>query len=181
MIYNKKRLFLRFNSYLCSMIQATPSLGFVEAINASTSKLFQFQGRSRRSEFWWTQLLVYGVSLVLTPFVGGVLGLLTIPLTFRRLHDTGRSGWWWGVGALLMLVFFIILGYDCVMAIMNAENLEDFDSYLAIGLLLKYGILTIVIGVYQVVLLVLCCLDSDQSENQYGPSPKYVDDGNLVP
>lgn len=45
-----------------SQIIASPQLGFSEALNASTSKIFQFTGRSRRSEFWWTQVLVFLVS-----------------------------------------------------------------------------------------------------------------------
>lgn len=161
------------------MMQTTPSLSFSEAINASISKIFKFQGRSRRSEFWWTQLLVYIISLVLTPIVGCLLDLLTIPLTFRRLHDTGRSGWWWGIGALLKLTFIIFLGYDCIMAIINAENLNGYEDQLAITLLLKYALFYIGIGIYQIILLVLCCFDSEQFENRYGASPKYVDDTNV--
>ena len=161
------------------MKQATPSLNFPDAINASVNKIFQFQGRSRRSEFWWTQLLVYIVSFVLTPIAGCILDLLTIPLTFRRLHDTGRSGWWWGVGALLKLLFIIVLGYDLIMAIVNVDNLTGYEGQLIFTLLLKYGIFAIAIFIYQLLLLVLCCLDSEQFENKYGTSPKYVDDTNL--
>lgn len=161
------------------MIQTTPSLAFSDAINAAINKIFQFQGRSRRSEFWWTQLLVYLVSLVLTPIVGCLLDLLTIPPTFRRLHDTGRSGWWWGVGALLKLSFTIFLSYDLIMIVVNANNLHEYADQLIITLVLKYGIFAIVIGIYQILLLVLYCLDSEQFENKYGTSPKYVDDTNL--
>lgn len=159
-------------------MQATPSLGFSDAINASASKIFQFHGRSRRSEFWWTQLLVFILSLVLTPIVGCLLSLLTIPLTFRRLHDTGRSGWWWGVGALLKLSFLVFLGYDIVMIVVNADNLVGYEIQYVLALLLKYGIFVIVIGIYQILLFVLCCLDSEQFKNKYGTSPKYVDGTN---
>lgn len=161
------------------MIQVIPSLGLSEAINVSTSKVFQFQGRSRRSEFWWTKLLVYMVSLILTPIIGGILDLLTIPLTFRRLHDTGRSGWWWGVGALLNLAFVIFFGYDCMMVIMNAEKMDGYGWQEAIGFLMKYGLFYIGIGLYQIFLLVLYCLDGEQFENDYGASPKYVDDADM--
>ena len=162
-----------------NMIQTTPSLAFSDAINAAINKIFQFQGRSRRSEFWWTQLLVYLVSLVLTPIVGCLLDLLTRPLTFRRLHDTGRSGWWWGVGALLKLSFTIFLSYDLIMTVVNANNLHEYADQLIIILFLKYGIFTIIISTYQILLLVLYCIDSEQFENKYGASPKYVDDTNL--
>lgn len=87
----------------------TPSLSFSEALNKSTCKIFQFTGRSRRSEYWWTMLLVYLLNIVLTPFIGIFIDIATIPLTFRRLHDTGRSGWWWGICAILQVAFFISL------------------------------------------------------------------------
>jgi len=48
----------------------TPSLGFVDALNASTSKIFQYAGRSLRSEYWWMRFGVFLVNIFLTPFVG---------------------------------------------------------------------------------------------------------------
>jgi len=85
-----------------------PTLSFSEALNASTSKIFDCKGRSRRSEFWWSYLAAFVLSAVL-PFLSPLLMLATIPLTIRRLHDTGRSGWWWGVGALLNVGIFIMV------------------------------------------------------------------------
>lgn len=158
------------------MIEATPSLSFSEAINAAANKIFRFQGRSRRSEFWWTQLLVYIVSFFLTPIVGGLLDLLTIPLTFRRLHDTGRSGWWWGIGALLKFSFIILLGYDFITTIIGTCGMKEYGYEFIIALLLKYLLFSIGIFIYQIILLVFCCLDSEPFENDYGASPKYIDD-----
>ncbi len=151
-----------------------PTLGFIDALNTATSKIFKFNGRARRSEFWWTQLIVYLVSLVLTPIVGGILSLLTIPLTFRRLHDTGRSGWWWGVGALLKVAFYICLIIDIIGA--SFVDFEYATTSQIWSLVTKYGIMLIVIAAYSVVMLVFYCLDSDPEENKYGPSPKYLDD-----
>lgn len=66
------------------------------------------------------------------------------------------------------------------MAILNAENLNGYEDQLAITLLLKYSLFIIGIGVYQIILIVLCCIDSEQSENIYGASPKYIDDTNMA-
>ena len=91
------------------------SLNFSEAVNRATNRIFQISGRARRSEYWWTMLLVLIVSMAV-PFAGVLLNLLTIPLTFRRLHDTGRSGWWWWfqfiplVGPLTMVFFLCSKG-----------------------------------------------------------------------
>lgn len=154
-------------------IVTKPQLGFSEAINASTSKIFQFKGRSRRSEYWWTMLLVFLLGIVLTPFVGFFLDLATIPLTFRRLHDTGRNGWWYGGCVILKAGLFLNLIYDIIMASLNTDNLQGYEDGFAYTFLLKYGVWALAICIYQLVLLVFYCLDSDVYENDYGESPKY--------
>lgn len=156
------------------MIQPTPSLGFVEALNASTSKIFDFNGRSRRSEFWWTKLMVFLVSLVLTPAIGGLLDLLTIPLTIRRLHDTGRSGWWWGIGIILLFVFVALFIGDFIFGVLRLVGNAEAGLPFVVSLILKYGLYYLILLIYQLVILVFCCMDSDPYENAYGPSPKYI-------
>lgn len=156
------------------MTQTTPSLNLLEAIKSATYKVLQFNGRARRSEFWWTQLTVYLISLAV-PQAGWLLILLTIPLTFRRLHDTGRSGWWWGIGALLQVAFFVILVYDIVKTAMGIINPEVFGYSFIITLILKHCIFFIITFGYQILLWILCCLDSEPRENRYGASPKYIE------
>lgn len=161
-----------------SQIIVTPQLSFSEAINASTSKIFQFTGRSRRSEFWWTQAIVFIISLILTPLAGFVAEILTIPLTFRRLHDIGKSGWWYGALFILKVLFFISLIFDVVMSAVNTEHLIGYEGEVFFAILAKYLVWIVVITAYQVLLLVFFCTDSEQEENRYGESPKYkeVDD-----
>ena len=64
-------------------------LSFQDALSLATKRIFETNGRSRRSEFWWAMLVAYFISNFLPPF-----WLVTIPISIRRLHDTGRSGWW---------------------------------------------------------------------------------------
>jgi uncharacterized membrane protein YhaH (DUF805 family) len=85
-----------------------------------------FQGRARRKAFWMFVLFNI-IALVVLGLIQGALGLsgesgygiLTglyslavllpaLSLAVRRLHDTGRSGWWLLIG-LLPLVGEIIL------------------------------------------------------------------------
>ena len=155
-------------------ITSTPSLGFSEALNSATSKVFQFEGRSRRSEYWWTMAIVYLVSIILTPFVGFVLSILTIPLAFRRLHDTGRSGWWWGGCAILQGIVIVLFVYDIIMAYFNAGNMYGYGDEIIWAFLLKYSLLSLLIVIYKIVLLAFCCIDSEPYENDYGESPKYI-------
>jgi uncharacterized membrane protein YhaH (DUF805 family) len=95
-------------------------VAFFEAVRRVFSQYAVFRGRARRSEFWWF-CLFEAVSAVLTHafdqivFPGQVPGrfggpssavlqlailIPSLAVGARRLHDTGRSGWW----QVLMLV-----------------------------------------------------------------------------
>ena len=60
-----------------------------------------FNGRARRKEFWM-YTLVHLIILILTALLGPLPFIIYFVLTIipsvgvgiRRLHDTGRSGWW---------------------------------------------------------------------------------------
>jgi uncharacterized membrane protein YhaH (DUF805 family) len=86
-----------------------------------------FSGRARRQEFWWFYLMNLIVEVVLylvdnaigSPILAGIYGLaILIPalaVGVRRLHDTGRSGWWLllyltCIGWVVLLVFWILEG-----------------------------------------------------------------------
>lgn len=91
----------------------------------SLANCFNFRGRARRTEFWIFALVNFAVGFTIgiiegltgnpnVAVVGGVFQLIvfipSISLFVRRLHDTGRSGWWWFfpfVIALLGMASFI--------------------------------------------------------------------------
>lgn len=73
----------------------------------------------------------------------------------------------------------MLFTYDFIMAVTSIKNFIGNEAQTLVTILLKYGIFMLIISVYQIILLILCCLDSEQFENQYGPSPKYIDDTNL--
>ncbi|GAA4879925.1 DUF805 domain-containing protein [Kitasatospora terrestris] len=65
-----------------------------------------FEGRAHRREFWMFTLVSVVISIVLT-IIDRILGIRVIDNLYtlavllpslavgaRRLHDTGRSGWW---------------------------------------------------------------------------------------
>lgn len=76
-----------------------------------------FSGRAHRTEFWMFALINFIIAIVLNTVLGFVgldaLGMLyslgvllpSIAVSMRRLHDTGRSGWW------LLLIFLIFIGW----------------------------------------------------------------------
>ncbi len=119
---------------------------FQEAIESVFRQYANFDGRARRSEYWYFVLFVFLASLVISTFatpIGGprlayVLNTLftlaiflpSLSLVFRRLHDTGRTGMW-------CLLAFIPLG--------------------------------------ALVLIAFFCMDSQPGQNEYGPNPKETD------
>ena len=69
-------------------------MGFGESIKTCFNKYATFSGRASRSEFWWFQLAFF---LSFFTIIGGLILLLpNMSVTVRRLHDVGKSGWWYG-------------------------------------------------------------------------------------
>lgn len=118
---------------------------FGAAIRECYQKYLVFNGRAARPEYWWFVLFAFLVSIALSIFTtpllvssvsgdgsfsgagAGVLGLLYVAefvgvglpglaVTVRRLHDTGRSGWYWFivliplVGPIILIVFLASQG-----------------------------------------------------------------------
>ena len=142
------------------------TLNFSEAVIRAGNRIFQITGRARRSEYWWTMLLVLIVSMA-APYASIILNLLTIPLIFRRLHDTGRSGWWWGIRFVGYFIFVCLFIGDFI----NLLTYPSFDLFCDI--ILKQSLWMFGFAVYHIVFIVVLCLDGDQGTNEYGDSEKY--------
>ncbi|KPP83157.1 MAG: Integral membrane protein [Oceanicaulis sp. HLUCCA04] len=102
-------------------------MNFIEAVKSVYSNYANFQGRARRSEYWWFFLFVFIVAFILSAVETMVTGTMFLYLIFllasiipsiavqvRRLHDTGRSGWWILlsfiplVGPIVLIVFYVM-------------------------------------------------------------------------
>ena len=95
-------------------------------------KYAAFTGRARRREYW-TFVIVNDIICLILGVIEGLTGITaesdysvlavifslfvlipTFAVTVRRLHDTGRSGWWLLIGlipiigALVLLIFFVL-------------------------------------------------------------------------
>ncbi len=96
-----------------------------------------FRGRAGRPEYWWFTLIYFLISLILgvldviagtysaesgAGLFSGIFGIaLLLPVlavSVRRIHDTGRSGWWLlialipVIGLIVLLVFTLQKGTD---------------------------------------------------------------------
>ncbi|MEQ6125330.1 DUF805 domain-containing protein [Pseudotenacibaculum sp. MALMAid0570] len=112
-----------------------------------------FEGRARRSEYWYFILFNFIISFTawiasfILFFIGGFLlwffiGAFSLAIIIpklavqvRRLHDTGKSGWW----------IFI-----CLIPVIGA-----------------------------IALLVFNLTEGDRGANEYGPDPKQISDSTI--
>jgi uncharacterized membrane protein YhaH (DUF805 family) len=89
-----------------------------ESVTKVIKNYANFDGRARRSEFWWFFLVYIGSYLLLLftiPILGVIVYLgLFIPylaVLIRRMHDVGKSGW-----------FMLIPIYNIILACTEGEK-----------------------------------------------------------
>ena len=141
-------------------------------------KYAQFSGRARRMEYWtftlinltiWGLLFIFGImssgrehgGLVPVLLVCWAFGLAAFtPMmagAVRRLHDTGKSGWW------LLLIFVPVIALlvfsDHSFANRQLQNVLQYPIVLA----------PIIGGV---ILTVFLLLDGNPGANHHGPNPR---------
>ena len=132
----------------CFKIQKGEIMSFQEAVTSVFNNYANFNGRARRSEYWYFVLFTMCVNVILsvigrffagsdamTMVITAITGIFSlaiivtqIAVAVRRLHDIGKSGW------LYLLILIPLVG--------------------------------------QILLIVWFCTDSQPGDNQYGPNPK---------
>lgn len=108
--------------------------------------------------------LLGGTGLVLLLFWFALL-IPTLAVQTRRLHDTGRSGWWL-FGFYGMYVGIIVMTFGS-MGVAAATGSSD----ASLGVLGISMILNLVWFIYAIVLLVFYVLPGNRGANKFGPDP----------
>lgn len=124
-------------------------MSLMDAVKSVYSNYANFGGRARRSEYWYfylfcilvnigleVLLLVVGgggtsgstnILALIVNLIGGLWGLATIvpqlAVGVRRLHDTGRSGWW------LLLWFALIIGWIILLIWLCQRSSDGPNKY----------------------------------------------------
>lgn len=87
---------------------------------------FNYKGRARRKEYWYYILVASIIILIgftldgildtpdtLSGLAGFILFFPSLAVTIRRLHDIGRSGWWYLISAIPLIGSLILLFWNC--------------------------------------------------------------------
>jgi uncharacterized membrane protein YhaH (DUF805 family) len=100
-------------------------VNFGQAVQSVLSQYVGFAGRARRSEYWWFFLFNVIVSVVFaiidaaigSQILGAIVSLaLLLPgiaVTLRRLHDTGRTGWWVWIALIPLIGVIVLIVFQC--------------------------------------------------------------------
>ncbi|MCM1291101.1 MAG: DUF805 domain-containing protein [Prevotella sp.] len=106
---------------------------FTEAVNRGINNLFNFSGRSSRSEFWWFYLLMciisyaisfplmamgkFGAGSILFTMLGYLVSLAIsicmLGIIVRRLHDVGKGGGWIFIALIPLIGAIWLLILEC--------------------------------------------------------------------
>ena len=125
-------------------------------------KYFNFSDRASRSEFWFFYLftiIVYAILFFLVATISikflwafgiFILGIIipALAVTFRRLHDINKSGWY----------FFLPFPFELI------ERLIERNSG-STGISLIFTFITLGLYIY---LLFLYCKEGDKKSNRFG-------------
>jgi len=164
------------------------------------ARYFDFQGRSRRSEFWlWFlfQVIVsigfsilknifepsnpFGIVFALQMLFSLAILIPNIAVAVRRFHDINRTGWWYVFPLAVTIVAVIVY-----LSVHGAAFINDIKNFAALGPNPSpdqaMAAMSVLIGPFlwiylpaiaaSIVTLVLNILDGTPGPNRFGPDPK---------
>ena len=150
-----------------------------QAIASVFKKYAVFSGRARRSEYWYFFLfnLLIAIVFALLEFLTGesrftqwlsalysVATLLPgLAVSWRRLHDIGKSGGW------TFFVYIILAAIALILFVSGQSTIPDSDGSTILAILIFGGAALII---WIIVFIVWLATNGQPGENEYGPDPK---------
>ncbi|MEH6835731.1 MULTISPECIES: DUF805 domain-containing protein [Falsihalocynthiibacter] len=170
-------------------------MGFSQSIKTCLSKYVVFSGRAQRSEYWWFVLFVILVSIGLA-ILGSIffgtnpetgegsnalnsifqLAMLLPMLAagWRRLHDTGRPGWYllipfaFSIATMVMLLTGVAAFSVLETSGADPDALRGSASFLGATGMIVMSVLQLV---FSVLMIWWLSRPSQEGPNEYGPVP----------
>ena len=174
-----------------------PMMTIQESVKTCIRKYADFSGRATRAEYWWWVLAttVAGFAIgAIDGFINSVTGpysfsplsaifglavlLPDLAVTARRLHDTGRSGWWqlvWFVVAVLGAIPLVIGVAATIISAMSGDSWWGHPSFwipVIIGAAVSF-LIWLGIFIWWIVWMVQ---QGQPGPNHYGPDPRAWDE-----
>ena len=155
-------------------VETLPTLSPREAVRICFRKYCNFSGRARRSEFWFLALFVSIMMSVLSTIF--YIHFLRLESHYKKYYNykTGRYEYYGDTSGLsryliFVLVFMSIIGLLYLFPLISAGVRRLHDTG-------KSGCyyFFILIPLLDLLLLLFLADDSEQNENEYGSSPKYI-------
>lgn len=108
------------------------NLEVLEACKMFWTRYVDFEGRSRRAEFWWSYLMVFLISTFLGWTVIAPLACIIpmIAVSVRRLHDIGKSGWYYLVFLVPVVGTILMIIWGCQEGMVGRNQYGEDPKYL---------------------------------------------------
>lgn len=125
-------------------------MSFSDAVKTCFIKKYaKASGRASRSEFWWYQLFIWSVVIILV--------LIAIAIDENGISD---------VISIIALIFYLVNLIPSFCA--RIRRLHDTDHS---GWTLLWQCIPYIGGFAAIYIFILECMAGDKDENQYGPNP----------
>lgn len=169
-------------------------MGFVEAVKSGFTNALRFDGRARRPEYWWFFLFVFAGSFVVGLIDAALFGtgggtrrplLVTVfqliiflpflAVGWRRLHDTGRPGWYLLVPAALTVITSVLIGSAAQVIVGMGMGMGSMSPMAQGGMAMGAGIvilLSLIQLIAGIIIIWWMTRPSQRGTNAYGPEPR---------
>jgi uncharacterized membrane protein YhaH (DUF805 family) len=147
-------------------------MGFTDAVRTCLSQKYAtFSGRASRSEYWWFQLFIFLVYMVIVAILFATMDM-----------DQVGQGDFGGISPIVIILFGIFaLGVflPSIAAVVRRLHDRDMSGWWYLGAILA-GFIPFVGIVASIALLVILILKGTDGPNRFGPDPLALHGGSDV-
>ena len=147
-----------------------PTLGIWESYKLFWKNYTNFDGRSRRSEYWWPTLINSVIAIIFYCIMMGGSDFSLMDMAEMDPEElvgqmAGSAGYWLGMS--LNSIFGLAILVPCISCAVRRLHDLNIDGWWYALMLLNCC------GIVSLVFIVLFCMDSKPGTNEWGVSPKY--------